>query len=85
MTILEKLHNDDLVVLRGWVGEFYRQKKKFRIYHGSTNSTRTQSFSKDGIVDISRFNRVLLIDKEKQFAIVEPNVPMDRLVAETLK
>ena len=85
MNTLEKLHNEDLVMLRGRVGDFYRKKKKFRIYHGSTNSTRTQKFKKDGIVDISTFNRVLLIDKEKKFALVEPNVPMDRLVEETLK
>jgi Delta24-sterol reductase len=56
-----------------------------RVYHGNTNSTRTLRFKKNEVVDISDLNRVLRIDKEKRTVLVEPNVPMDKLVAETLR
>lgn len=85
MNTLEKLHNADLGALRKRVKLFYKKKKKFRIYHGSTNSTRTQKFQRDSIVDISRFNRVLYVNIQERYAVVEPNVPMDQLVSETLK
>lgn len=85
MNDLERLHNEGLKVLCDQVKHFYRLKKKFKIYHGSTNSTRTQKFEKNNLVDISSFNRVIIVNKEEGFAVVEPNVPMDRLVKETLK
>ena len=56
-----------------------------RVYHGSTNSTRTLRFRQDEIVDISDLNCVLQIDTLNRTAVVEPNVPMDKLVAETMK
>lgn len=37
------------------------------------------------VVDTSRLNHVVSVDTEKQTALVEPNVSMDRLVEETLK
>ncbi|KAK4554278.1 hypothetical protein LTR86_008486 [Recurvomyces mirabilis] len=48
------------------VRSFHDRGKKFRIYHGSTNST-------------------LHADEDAPYALVQPNVPMDRLVEETLK
>lgn len=56
-----------------------------RVYHGSTNSTRTLRFRKKEIVDISDLNRVVQINREKRSLLVEPNVPMDKLVSETIK
>ncbi|HSW97804.1 MAG TPA: FAD-binding protein [Candidatus Saccharimonadales bacterium] len=61
------------------------QKKKIRFTHGSTNSTRVQDKSENYIIDISSLNKILEIDQEKKIAIVEPNVPMDMLVAACLK
>jgi len=37
------------------------------------------------MVDTSGFSHVLKIDREKKTVLVEPNVPMDVLVEETLK
>lgn len=37
------------------------------------------------VVDTSRLNHVVSVDAERRTALVEPNVPMDRLVEETLK
>lgn len=65
------------------VKEFYFQKQKFRINHGSTNSTR-QTSKGAHILDLSSLNRVLNVDPIKKTALVEPNVPMDRLVEATL-
>lgn len=65
------------------VKQFYTQKTKFRISHGSTNSTR--DLAHENTVDTSGLNHVLHIDRHKQIALVEPNVPMDRLVEETMR
>jgi delta24-sterol reductase len=59
--------------------------KKIRFSHGSTNSTRVQDKTDNYIIDISSLNEVIRIDKQKLQAIVEPNVPMDRLVDACLK
>jgi Delta24-sterol reductase len=65
------------------VKQFYKLKTPFRIFHGSTNSTRNPHTTPS--VDTSSLSRVLDIDPVKKIALVEPNVPMDRLVATTLR
>ncbi|KAI9677753.1 MAG: hypothetical protein M1829_002525 [Trizodia sp. TS-e1964] len=65
------------------VRTLYRQKEPFRIFHGSTNSTRPGHHDK--VVDISSLRNVLHIDPARKTALVEPNVPMDKLVAATLR
>jgi delta24-sterol reductase len=62
-------------------GHFAR-KEPFRISHGSTNSTRPNV--KKRVVDISELRNVLKVDTQTRTALVEPNVPMDRLVEATL-
>lgn len=66
------------------VRSFYDRQEVFRIYHGSTNSTRQSQYRRDNIIDTSKLTSVLLIDCEKKTALVEPNVPMDSLVKATL-
>ena len=63
--------------LSACVAQFHSQKQKFRINHGSTNSTR-QTSKGPHVLDVSALNRVLSVDAEKKIALVEPNVPMDR-------
>lgn len=67
------------------IRKFYEVKKPFRIFHGSTNSTRILSFRKSEMIDISHFNEVIKVDPKSSTAIVESNVPMDKLVGATLK
>ncbi|KAG6097904.1 hypothetical protein E4U30_000198 [Claviceps sp. LM220 group G6] len=67
------------------VKSFYERQKPFRIYHGSTNSTRTSHRRADNTVDTSHLSHVLSVDPNKRTALVEPNVPMDQLVRATLK
>lgn len=70
-------HNSAVNDLSARVAEFHSQKQKFRISHGSTNSTR-QTSKGPHVLDVSALNRVLKVDSERKIAYVEPNVPMDR-------
>lgn len=67
------------------VQQFDATKTPFRVYHGSTNSTRKSQRREDNTVDTSRMNHVLDVDTATKTALVEPNVPMDELVEATLK
>ncbi|TWU70631.1 hypothetical protein ED733_001124 [Metarhizium rileyi] len=67
------------------VKSFYERQKPFRIYHGSTNSTRTSQRRADNTIDTSRLNHILSVDVTTMKALVEPNVPMDSLVNATLE
>ena len=60
-------------------------KTPFRIYHGSTNSTRVLTFKRDEMIDTSKLDNVISVNASKKTAIVEPNVSMDKLVKATLK
>ena len=64
------------------VRTFYDRGEPFRIFHGSTNCTRPPH--KDRSVDISELCRVVKVDPATRVALVEPNVPMDKLVVATL-
>lgn len=71
--------------VRSRIQQFYATKTAFRVYHGSTNSTRHANFDRNAIVDVSSLNHILAINQEKRTVLVEPNVPMDFLVQETMK
>jgi delta24-sterol reductase len=76
-------HNKTTEGISAAVRQFYERKEKFRIFHGSTNSTRNKPTK--NLVDTSSLRHVLSINKEKRTCLVEPNVSMDRLVEATLK
>lgn len=59
--------------------------KKLRFYHGDTNSTRMQGNKNYYWVDISNFSEVVEINTAKKYALVEPNIPMDKLIKITLQ
>ncbi|MBI3888797.1 FAD-binding oxidoreductase [Candidatus Nomurabacteria bacterium] len=84
MSDLEK-HNILVEEVREQVKAFYLAKKPARIYHGGTNSTRPFDFKKGEVVDVSKLNNVLEINVNEQYALVEPNVRMAKLVEATLK
>src|SRR5437762_3789194 len=67
------------------VQHYFRRREPFRIYHGSTNSTRQTVYRRENTIDISALSRVLKIDTKARTALVEPNVSMDRLVESTIK
>lgn len=64
--------------------QFYERKQPYSIYHGSTNCTRQSTKTPENTIDTSKLNRVLNVDVERKVVLVEPNVPMDRLVDATL-
>jgi delta24-sterol reductase len=63
------------------IRHFHSYKQPFRIYHGSTNSTRRRRLDRSRMVDTSGLTHILSVDKVAKTALVEPNVPMDALVA----
>ncbi|CAK1354641.1 Delta(24)-sterol reductase [Cercospora beticola] len=67
------------------VKDFHAAEIPFRIYHGSTNSTRTSPFREGNFVNISKMNSVLGVDPERRLVYAQPNVPMDVLVEHTLQ
>ncbi|KAK9235413.1 hypothetical protein V1525DRAFT_410090 [Lipomyces kononenkoae] len=73
-------HNATVSLVASQVKQFYERQKPFRIYHGSTNSTRQSQYWVDNLVDTSKLSNILTIDTNKKVAVVEPNVPMDKLV-----
>ncbi|KAF2727415.1 FAD-binding domain-containing protein [Polyplosphaeria fusca] len=76
-------HNRAVSVISDKVASFHASKTPFRIYHGSTLSTRPSPRTKTNTVDISSLDHVLSIDTASKLALVEPNVPMDALVKAT--
>ncbi|KAK8073215.1 fad binding domain-containing protein [Apiospora phragmitis] len=64
--------------------DLYERKQAFRLFHGSTNSARTAHQGRC-VVDTSCLDRILKIDPQAKTAMVEPNVPMDKLVEATLQ
>ncbi|KAK5101338.1 hypothetical protein LTS08_004945 [Lithohypha guttulata] len=80
-TKLQQEHNLAVQRVQFQVERFHKEKKHFRIYHGSTSSTRPMQFTKDAIVDTSDMHRLFPVDKESMTVKAEPNVPMDALAA----
>ncbi|CAK7231395.1 hypothetical protein SBRCBS47491_007916 [Sporothrix bragantina] len=79
-------HKQAVATIAGTVRQFFARHEPYRIFHGSTNSTRprTAATGHARAVDISALGNVLRVDTQRKVALVEPNVPMDRLVAATL-
>jgi Delta24-sterol reductase len=73
---MQARHDEAVAAIAARVGYFYERKQAFRIYHGSTNSTRASQRRRDNTVDTSCLNRVLGLDLAKQTALVEPKVAM---------
>ncbi|KAI0113234.1 hypothetical protein F4814DRAFT_421225 [Daldinia grandis] len=78
-------HRQAVRLVSATVRSLFEQSEPYRIWHGSTNSTRPPH-QKAGVrvVDISGLRNVLSVDTATRTALVEPNVPMDRLVESTL-
>ena len=80
-----KRHNAAVGQIAAQVRDFRNRGVPYRIYHGTTNSTRKLAFQRDRTVDVGTLSNVLRIDKEKSVALVEPNVSMHALVEATLR
>lgn len=80
-------HRAVVQTLSSAVRQFYQAREPYRIFHGSSNSTRPSAVGhgRSRLVDISALRNVLRVDAQARTALVEPNVPMDALVATTLR
>ncbi|KAI3335594.1 hypothetical protein F4824DRAFT_150268 [Ustulina deusta] len=79
-------HRRAVRLIAATVRGYFEQAVPFRISHGSTNSTRPAHLkSRARLVDIGALRDVLEVDAARRVALVEPNVPMDRLVESTLR
>jgi len=78
-------HNTTVSDVASRVRTFQRTSTPFRIYHGSTLSTRESSRQKDRVIDTSSLKHVLQFNKQEKTVLVEPNVPMDVLVDATIR
>jgi delta24-sterol reductase len=64
------------------VRTFYAQKVPFRIFHGSSDSTRAAA--RQEVVDISGLNHVIAVNSDKKTVLVEPGVAMDEQIKHLL-
>ncbi|KAI1356173.1 hypothetical protein F5Y01DRAFT_268789 [Xylaria sp. FL0043] len=79
-------HRQAVRLIAATVRGYFEKSVPFRIMHGSTNSTRPAHLkSRARFVDIGVLKNVLEVDTARRVALVEPNVPMDRLVESTLR
>ncbi|RKU48694.1 hypothetical protein DL546_009537 [Coniochaeta pulveracea] len=76
-------HRQLVTQISSTVKAFFTNRTPYRINHGSTNSTRPRPAGQ-GTLDISSLRNVLSVDPVQRTALVEPNVPMDRLVEASL-
>ena len=59
--------------------------KRLRFHHGSTVQLKRRKSEEYFSVDISLLNDILEINEEEHYALVEPNVTLDRLISQTLE
>lgn len=76
--VAAKAHAERVAIISDAVKTFYKRKVPFRIYHGSSNSTRAAS--RQEVFDISGLNHLISIDKKNNTALVEPGIAMDELL-----
>ena len=67
-------HQEVVAIIAANVRQFHDRKEGFRIYHGSTNSTRQTSFHRDNMIDISHLTHIIKIDTASKHALVEPTL-----------
>lgn len=77
-------HKARVAIIVEQVRGFHERGERYRIYHGSSSTTRKIKLTRKSVVDTSSMNHVLKIDTNKGTALVEPNVSMEQLVDATL-
>jgi Delta24-sterol reductase len=77
-------HNAAVKAIAADVASFYKRQVPFRLYHGSTNSTKETKVDRSRMINTTNLNHVLKVDEANKTCLVEPNVPMDQLVDELL-
>ncbi len=81
---MHERHKIRVAAIAEQIKQYYQAQTPFKVFHGSTNSTRILSFKRNELIDVSGLSNILSIDIGRHTAIVEPNVPMDKLIEATL-
>ncbi|OQO05131.1 hypothetical protein B0A48_08151 [Cryoendolithus antarcticus] len=76
-------HTERVARVRGQVRCFHGRGEQYRIFHGSTSTTRRTKLSHNTTVDTSQLKH-MSIDVENRLAKIEPNVSMEVLAAACL-
>ncbi|KLP06201.1 Uncharacterized protein LW94_7167 [Fusarium fujikuroi] len=77
-------HNQIVQDIADKIGDFYKLHRPYRVFHGSSSSTRPRHATDANVIDISMLSQVISVDTAQRTCLVEPNVPMDRLVEATM-
>ncbi|KAF5576010.1 7-dehydrocholesterol reductase [Fusarium pseudocircinatum] len=77
-------HNQIMQDIADKIRDFCKLRQPYRIFHSSWSSTRARHGSDSNIIDISMLSQVISVDTAQRACLVEPNVPMDRLVEATM-
>ncbi|CZR44124.1 uncharacterized protein FPRO_13912 [Fusarium proliferatum ET1] len=77
-------HNQIVQDIADKIGDFYKLRKPYRVFHGSSSSTRLRHATEANVIDISMLSQVISVDTAQRTCLVEPNVPMGRLVEATM-
>lgn len=78
-------HNSKVKNIQEKIKGAYTNGWKVSLCHGSTNSTRSLENDGNVVADVSDFKQIISVNVPEKYIVVEPNVPMDALVEETLK
>ncbi|TVY67729.1 Delta(24)-sterol reductase [Fusarium oxysporum f. sp. cubense] len=77
-------HNQIVQDVSDKIRDFYKLRQPYRVFHGSSSSTRPRHASDTNVIDTSMLSQVISVDTVQNTCLVEPNVPMDRLVEATM-
>ncbi|KAF5550394.1 24-dehydrocholesterol reductase [Fusarium napiforme] len=77
-------HNQVVQDIAAKIRDLYKLHQPYRVFHGSSSSTRPRHGSDLNTIDISMLSQVISVDTAQRTCLVEPNVPMDRLIEATM-
>ena len=80
-----EVHNGAVAMIAATVRQYYDRREPFRIFHRSTNSTRSSAYPQERIPNTGPLSHILEVNTKTRTALVEPTVPMDRLLETTMK
>lgn len=85
MTGKSENHNLAVKEIQTQVSDFFTRRKRARVFHGGTNSTRSRNIDRSQLIDIRRLSNIVEINPDKRYVLVEPNVTLEQLVDATLE
>ncbi len=73
-------HEQRLARIRDQIRGFFERGEKVRIFHGFSNTTRSEDKDPARLVDVSLMDQVIEINTVERFVVMEPSVTMAQLV-----